>query len=263
MRTLKTVVLLVTLSIVTLPLFGADETCPAKWSYSGATGPDKWADIDPPVNAKCRSGLTQSPIRNNADQRTQANHPVPSFDYLSRKQAVILKNTSRELKVLPMFDGKLTYGNVTARLVQFHFHAPHVEHELDVWRGAVGELHMVHETSDGKIYVIAVPISLGTSNPALEVLRRFGQLKECSSRNTRTDEEYVPIANLLPGTRSRFITYVGSLTTPPCGEGVTFILMNDGITATQEQLDYIKIGAGNIRPPQGNSNPVTYRVAGQ
>jgi carbonic anhydrase len=69
--------------------------------------------------------------------------------------------------------------------------------------------------------------------------------------------------SLLPLEKGRFITYVGSLTTPACSEGVTFILMNDGITANQAQLEYLKIGAGNIRPPQANSNPVTYRVVGQ
>lgn len=262
MRTLQTVVLIVTLSLVTLPLFGADETCPAKWSYSGATGPDKWADIDPPVNAKCRSGLTQSPIVNNANQRTQAVHPLPSFDYL-KKYPVTVKNTSRELKVVPMFDGKLTYGTAVARLVQFHFHAPYTEHQLDIWRGAVGELHLVHETAEGRAFVVGVAISLGDSNSALESLRTFGELKECTSKATRTPEQYVPMDSLLPRERGRFVTYVGSLTTPACSEGVTFILMNDGITASQAQLDYLKIGAGNIRPPQANSNPVTYRVVGQ
>ena len=253
MRTIP-VLVLATLCILALPLFGADETCPAKWTYSGMTGPSGW----PAMYPKC-GGATQSPIR--VTRMTGDSHPEPAFDYLEQKYPVILKNTSRELKVLPMFDGKMTYGAAVARLVQFHFHTGvgGTEHKLDLWKDKVAELHLVHETPEGRTFVVAVAIAPGPSNPALAALLNFGTLEECHSKTSRTDNQLVEMQTLLPKDRGEFVTYVGSLTTPPCSEGVTFLLMNDGITATPEQVNYLRIGAGNIRPPQQNSNAVTFR----
>lgn len=237
---------------------------------SGATrdppGPTIGRTIDPPVNVKCGSGLTQSPIETRPPW-TQVAYAVPTFDYRNENRPVIVKNTSRELKVQPMFDGKMTFGTNVARLVQFHFHVrqpnPQTEHKLnlDDWNAARAELHLVHETSTGQTFVVAMAIGVGSTNPALVALRRFVPLQECHSRASRTTQELVPMGRLLPAPSAagRFIYYEGSLTTPPCTEGVRFLLMKDVIYATESEIDAMMIGAGNIRPTQTNRNTVTER----
>jgi carbonic anhydrase len=245
------------LALVATPLFAADETCPiTAWHYPEGT-PSSWGGV-------CASGTIQSPIANNASQRTQATLPKAELDYIAGSAyPVTLKNTRYELKVTPMFNGRLVYGSQTARLIQFHFHVP-MEHQLDVWRGAKAELHLVHETPDGKVLVVAVAISVGAENPAIAALQRIGDPGFCRSKASVKDEQLVKMQALLPHETRRFITYIGSLTTPPCSEGIRFILMNDGITATQAQIDFLKVLAqGNARGTKSNHNPVTYRVAGQ
>ena len=114
----------------------------------------------------------------------------------------------------------------------------------------------MHRDPANKVIVIAVPIRLGPSNPALAALMALGSIPNCQSRTSAPNA--VPMAPLLPLVTGRYIRYKGSLTTPACDEDVTFLLMNNGITATQAQLNYIKIVC-NARPVQYNRNPVTFR----
>jgi carbonic anhydrase len=242
-------ILFVTLLFIAAPLFAADETCPTTWNY------------EQPWTGQCATGTNQSPIANNANQRfPDGGLQQPQLGYPTLPVPVTIKNTSKEIKIYPMFDGRLMINGKTARLVQFHFHVPK-EHLLDVWSGAEGELHLVHETADGSVIVVAVAISRGASNPALAALRNFGTLATCSSKASIRPDQLVPMTALLPANTGRYIRYVGSLTTPPCSPNVEFLLMNDGITATQEEIAYLKLGNGNARGPQTNTNRVTYRVA--
>ena len=254
---MRTLVAVLVFTLTATSLFAADETCPVTaWGYPEGV-PSSWGGT-------CASGTIQSPISNNANQRTQAALPLAKLDYITgRTFPVTLKNTSVDLKAVPMFDGRLEYGDQKARLVQFHFHVP-AEHRLDVWSSAVAELHLVHETGDGKILVVAVPIIPGGENAAITALQAIGKPGQCKSAASVRDDQLVQMKALLPAETRRFITYVGSLTTPACNEGVRFILMNDGITATQPQIAFLRVlASGNAREPQRNSNPVTYRVAGQ
>jgi carbonic anhydrase len=242
---------LVPLFLIAATAFAADETCPPTWNYQQ------------PWTGECLTGTAQSPIVNNANQRTP--NPAltqPVISYLGLTAPVTVKNTGHEIKVVPMFDGTLTVNGKTARLVQFHFHVP-AEHKLDVWADAAAELHLVHETATGEVIVIAVPIIQvdNSSNPALAALRMFGTLKACESKASVRPNQLVPMGALLPAVTGRYMTYVGSLTTPPCSPNVTFVLMNDGIRATAPEIAYLKLALGNARGTKTNANPVTYRVA--
>jgi carbonic anhydrase len=252
-------VLTLVLTLLAAPLFAADETCPTLWHYPEGT-PSSWGGA-------CVTGTAQSPIRNMANQRTQASLPLAQLDYIAgQSYPVTMKNTGHDLKITPMFDGQLRYGSQTARLVQFHFHVP-AEHNLDVWSGVAAELHLVHETANGEVLVVAVPIRVGAPNApnaALTALQRLGNPGACRSAASVKNDQFVTMRALLPAETRRFITYVGSLTTPPCSGGVRFILMNDGITATQAQINFLKVLAnGNAREIKTNPGPVTFRVAGQ
>lgn len=248
--------LMLVLMLLAMPLFAADETCPAVWHYPEGT-PSSWG-------GNCAAASPQSPIRNAGPQRRQETLPLAELDYIGgSRYPVTMKNTGHDLKITPMFNGQLRYGNQTARLVQFHFHVPK-EHDLDVWSNGRAELHLVHETANGEVLVIAVSIEVGASNPAIAALQALGTLGACRSAASVKPDQLVEMKTLLPAETRRYITYIGSLTTPPCSGQVRFILMNDGITATQEQLNFLKVlASGNARGIKSNSNPVTFRVAGQ
>lgn len=210
----------------------------------------------------CANGTRQSPIANNAANRTvNRNLPAPGIASYGVRTKVSAANTKTTVKVTTAKAISLGYPGGPWTLEEFHFHVP-VEHVLDVWnsggRRPVAELHLVHK-NPGKTAAIAVavPIYLGTSNQALSALKALGTLPaNCDPKESGVDA--VPMRPLLPLNTGRYITYEGSLTTPPCDQVVRFLLMNEGITATQEEIDYIKITM-NARPAQYNTRPVTYR----
>jgi carbonic anhydrase len=210
----------------------------------------------------CASGTRQSPIANNAANRSpNPNLPVPNVASYNVRTKVSAANTTTTVKVTTARTIYLGYPGATWTLEEFHFHVP-AEHVLDVWnntgRRPAAELHLVHKNPAKTAAVaIAVPIYLGASNPALHALKALGALPtNCVPKESGVDA--VPMQWLLPSSTGRYITYEGSLTTPLCDEVVRFLLMNEGITATQDEINYIKITM-NARPAQYNTRPVTYR----
>lgn len=253
MRTILSVLLL-----SALPLVAADEFCPAKWTYPEDS---RWGD-------KCAASVPgQSPI-NITERKHNPSLNRLAFSYTAHMPLpVSVKNTGRDIKISPLFEGKLNLldanDNVvrSARLVQFHFHVG-AEHVIDIWRGAKAELHLVHELPTRGLVVVAVPIVIGEMNPALQNVLNLAPAGECQSKSSAKESEFVWMKFLLPAEVRRYLAYTGSLTSPPCSGGVEFILMNDGITANQDQIDRLqaKIGMKNARTVQTNGVPsVTYR----
>jgi len=240
---LTPVVLLALLALSAKPV---PSPCPVTYGYC-----EVW-------RGECKSGTTQSPIASNASGRhADPSLPNPVFSYpltalTATNNRVAIKVTSKEKLILH-------YGKADYRLDEFHFHTP-AEHRIDIWmkppNAVLAELHMVHKDAAGNAVAVAVPIRLGDSNPVLAALRRLAPIGVCDKKTTRP----VDVTKLLPAVKGRYITYVGSLTTPDCDPGVRFVMMNDGITATQEELNFIKVIC-NARPVQYNENPVTYREA--
>lgn len=210
----------------------------------------------------CATGDRQSPIANNLPNRTaNPNLPNPGIAPYSVNTKVWAANTRTTVKVTPAATIILGYPGATWKLDEFHFHVP-AEHVLDVWNGPgrrpAAELHLVHyNPGKTQAIAIAVPIYVGPSNPALHALTMLGTLPaNCDPKESGPNA--VPMRSLLPPITSKYITYEGSLTTPTCNEVVRFLLMNGGITATQDEINYIKITM-NARPVQYNRQPVTYR----
>ena len=216
----------------------------------------------------CATGNRQSPIATfAANRRRVPNLPVPNVAAYGqdRRYNMQATNTRTTVKVRTAVTRavRILY-NGEYWLDEFHFHFP-AEHVVDVWRSGnrrpVGELHLVHKNANqDHAVVFAVPIYLGTtSNAALEALRTAGMPPACAWRN---GPNQLQIGALLPSQTDHYMTYEGSLTTPtpapPCAEVVTFLLMDNGITATQAQINFLKITM-NARPVQFNPQPVSYR----
>ncbi len=227
------------------------EDHPPHWSYSGATGPAHWGDLSPDY-LSCKTGKAQSPI----DITQAIPLPVSFTAHRYRSVPVSVVNNGHTIEVdVPPANYFIIQGKYY-ELQQFHFHAPS-EHAFH-GRRADMVAHMVHKAADGEIAVIAVPMVIGAyPNHLISTLweampRRAGE----SARPWRR----INPARLLPTDRHRYYTYTGSLTTPPCTEGVRWLVMAEPITVTAAQVAQFKALIGpNTRPLQPlNGRPVFY-----
>ena len=212
----------------------------AHWSYSGDTGPAYWGELSPEY-AACGSGAAQSPI--DVDTVKEENLVNLAFNY--NPSNVNILNNGHTVEVVYDPGSSFTVDGEQYDLKQFHFHAPS-EHTVDGQFAAI-ELHLVHETADGKKAVVAVLINEGAANPAFTPVWRH--LPATETAETTYD---VPVnaASFLPADQTTF-RYAGSLTTPPCTEGVSWFIMIHPVEMSAEQIAAFQaIYDGNHRPVQ-------------
>lgn len=199
------------------------------WDYvvGGDMGPDVWGDLSPKF-ATCKTGLEQSPINiENATQakgmpRIKINYSPAPYDAIDNGHTVQVNfPAGRMMKV----------GGKKFELLQFHYHTGS-EHTIDGKRYPL-ELHLVHKTKEGTLGVLGVMVEAGEANPTLQTI--LDHLPDPGKTRVEPKLQLNP-AGILPNTLTYF-GYDGSLTTPPCSEGVKWHVLNTPITASQAQLD--------------------------
>lgn len=210
------------------------------WSYEGEAGPARWGELSEACSA-CAAGLEQSPI--NLAGATSKDLDNPVFSYGSTRVNTI--NNGHTIQVNADAGSAMELDGKRYELLQFHFHAPS-EHAVDGERFSA-EMHLVHRSEAGEYAVVGVLIREGKANPAyshvLEYLPAEGEPE-------REIVEQVEPASLLPESRTTW-RYDGSLTTPPCTEGVHWVIMTGPVELSAAQLAPLidKLG-GNSRPVQ-------------
>ncbi len=198
-----------------------------KWTYDCSTGPAHWAELDPAF-AACTAGHEQSPV---ALEEAARHHPGKlSLDYHQSKIRLSREHETLVASVEPgsvlVLDGK-PYA-----LAQFHFHHPS-EHTLDGKHYPV-EMHFVHKGPDGSVAVFGVFVAEGEMNPALAQV--LAGLPADSAAQT-TLERSVDLGAVLGRSGiGEVFHYVGSLTTPPCSEGVRWNVRENPITWSKQQI---------------------------
>ena len=180
----------------------------------------------------------------------------PSFNRWEVFQADFF-NSGHAVQVQPLdpktYPGTLSIGRDVYPLVQFHFHSPS-EHVVGTKHFAA-ELHYVHIRSDGRMAVIGVLIEEGTKpNPYLQTILD-NTPHEPNAHNTTSGLWIDPLRLLPSPQRGVFYTYAGSLTTPPCSEGVAWYVLNKPITATAEQIQQLQ----PFEPELNNREPQLLR----
>lgn len=207
--------------------FGSIQAADSKssWSYSGDTGPENWAKLSPKF-ADC-AGRNQSPI--DLKGFVEAKLPPIKINFQPGQQVI---NNGHTIKVnYAGGGGSIVVDGKTFRLLQFHFHAPSENH-IDGKSFAM-EAHLVHASDDGELAVIAVMFDKGEENFELGKIWNF---------MPRKIGEKAPLAraakayNLLPEQRN-YYRFNGSLTTPPCTEGVRWLVMKMPVTASAAQIE--------------------------
>ena len=220
-------------------LWGADIPH-ARWGYHGDIGPAHWGSLDPAF-ATCTRGSAQSPIDLAGTQsRTQ---PPIELDYGPRAAEIV--NTGHTIQVNVAAGSGIMVEKVRYELLQFHFHRGS-EHTVAGVRFPL-ELHLVHRSEDGAFAVIGVLYREGAASGALAPI---WNLLPSEPGTAVALPDTVDVAALLPDRHTTW-RYTGSLTTPPCTEGVSWAVMADPMTLSAAQIEaFGAIYDGNYRPLQ-------------
>ena len=228
------------LALSSVIAFGSAQA--VEFCYEGACGPEHWADLSPDYH-QCRDGLKQSPI--NFYRSKTSTSPVLKEDYKATPLTITNNGHTVQINYAP--GSTLTVGDKKYRLLQFHFHTPS-EHLTD-GRSYPLEAHMVHIDDFGGLAVLGVLLKEGSAtNLFLKPI--FDNLPTTEGAVKTVSGVNVNVTGLLPRERD-YYGYSGSLTTPPCSEGVTWMVLEDTVTVSKAQLDQFRaIFKGNARPEQ-------------
>ena len=214
------------------------------WAYGGNAGPQAWADLKPEFSL-CGNGQRQSPIDIRGGLAVDL-EPV-RFDYRATPFGVIDNGHTVQVNLSP--GNSIEVDGKRFDLVQFHFHRP-AEERID-GRAFEMSLHLVHKDEQGRLAVVAVLFDKGSDKASRqpEVQKVWNSLP-LERNQESTARAPLEMGGLLPDDR-RYVTYMGSLTTPPCSEGVRWIVMRQPVMLTPEQIGiFARIYPMNARPLQ-------------
>lgn len=210
-----------------------------EWTYEGEKGPENWGNLKPEY-ASCGAGKNQAPI--DLTDMTEAELAPVDLEYQDAAMTVVNNGHTIQANMAP--GNVLRMGRRVFNLLQFHFHAPS-EHALMGKRFDL-ELHLVHKDQGGNLGVLGVLIKKGPRNDALQTV--WDNLPKDSATEVKGPK--FNCESLLPAERSYF-RYSGSLTTPPCSEGVSWYVLQTPIAASEEQIrTFTTIFPNNSRPLQ-------------
>lgn len=214
------------------------------WSYSGEHGPAHWGSMLSEYSA-CSKGKRQSPI--NISNASEAELSPLNFKYRKAKSLTILNN-GHAVQINQRKGSLLHLNGTEFDLLQIHFHSPS-EHTVDGKHSDM-EAHFVHRDKDGNLGVVGLMIKVGSHNAALDNI--WPNMPKTKGKE-KLSVEY-NIADLLPSDKSYF-RYAGSLTTPPCTESVTWLVLKTPVEISRDQLNaYRKILHKTNRPVQKRNN---------
>jgi carbonic anhydrase len=212
-----------------------------KWAYTGKRGPKYWAKLNSEF-AMCELGVNQSPI-NIESTIHAALKPIRTIHKFPAKDIV---NNGHTIQVNFQEGNIIVLDKTLFKLKQVHFHAPS-ENTIN-GKNYPLEAHFVHADSKGNLAVIAVMFKEGEANPTLGQL--WAQFSNKVDETVTLKGRFTP-DTLMPA-KQQYYRFNGSLTTPPCSEGVRWVVMKAPMTVSREQIDTFErvIHHHNNRPIQ-------------
>ncbi len=213
------------------------------WAYEGDAGPKSWGGLKPEFT-KCSTGLRQSPIDIRDGVKVQLD-PV-QIDYRPSSFRVI--DNGHTVQVNVAAGNTIEVIGRRYELLQFHFHRPSEERINGRQFDMVA--HLVHKDAQGRLAVIAVLLDRGSAHPLVQTIWNNLPLEKGEEVPAKLA---LDISVLLPTDRSYF-TYMGSLTTPPCSEGVLWMVMKEPAQISADQIGvFSRLYPMNARPIQSAS----------
>ena len=206
-----------------------------QWGYEGAVGPEHWADLSPEF-ALCREGVEQSPIDLTGavpieDAGIERRLGTGVLTLEQRARVMDLVDNGHTIQVTTDVPMALDMGDTRYEMVQFHFHAPS-EHTIDGEHAPL-EAHFVHTSAAGELAVIGILIEEGEHDALADTI--IAALPDGPGDERRVENLDLDMNELRPLPK-RYYRYRGSLTTPPCSEGVEWIVMAEKRQISSEQM---------------------------
>lgn len=221
---MNTIVAILVTLVLTLQTQAQEQHHP-HWSYKGDTGPDHWSELSPEF-AACKTGREQSPI----DISNPVTSQLPALRFEYKPVPLRVVDNGHTIQVTYSPGSWLTVGDKRFQLLQFHFHRPSEEringkqHEMVV--------HLVHTDDSGNKAVVAVLLDQGKTNSLLHTV--FQNVPPVKGREDSL-RLMINAKDLLPANLS-YYTFRGSLTTPPCTEGVTWLILQTSNSLASDDL---------------------------
>lgn len=215
------------------------------WSYAGPNGPAHWGDLDP-AYAECKNGKEQSPV-DIRDARKSDELTVIRFEYKAGPLKIINNGyTAVRVNYAPGNGNFLIVGNKRYELTQFHFHHP--SEELIDGKPYEMAIHFMHESSDGKIAGVVVLLKAGRASPTIQQLWQY--MPRIPGKEKEIPGVEVDPAGLLPRDVS-YYKYMGSITAPPCSEGVLWFVLKSPMEISADQVNaFAALYPHDVRPVQ-------------
>ncbi len=210
------------------------------WAYAGVAGPAAWGAIRPEFKL-CGNGQRQSPI--DIRDGIAVELETVQFDYRASDFKVI--DNGHTVQVNIGNGNSIQVGGRRYELVQFHFHRP-AEERIN-GRSFDMSLHLVHQDAEGRRAVVGLLLERGAPQPVVQTVWNNLPLEKSIEQAGLNPMD---LMQLLPSDRG-YYTYMGSMTTPPCDEGVLWMVMRQPVTVSQSQLDiFARLYPMNARPLQ-------------
>ena len=233
---------LVAVALISIASMSAAQTA-ANWNYFGKTGPLGWGKLDPAYKA-CSDGHQQSPLDIRGAHLNKSLQPI-EFHYIAGAQTV--ENNGHTIVVHVNPGSYIVAGGVRYNLMQYEFRTPSEE----AVKGKLTDMgvQFLHKSAEGQMAILAVRLAENQDAPNAVLATLFSQLPRKSGETVKISDMLNP-GGLMPADRG-YWTYMGSLTTPPCTEGVRWFVFQQPVTLSRTQLrNYTSLFRMNTRPLQ-------------
>jgi len=215
------------------------------WGYEGHSGPTHWGELSPEF-AACKDGTNQSPVDISGAQ--EAALPAIAFGYKPSPLRIV--NNGHAIMVNYAPGSSITVDGHTYQLLQYHFHTPS-ENTVNGKPFAL-EAHFVHKDKDGKLAVVGLFLKEGEKNEVLQKI--WDHLPKEEGKEIELNDVSLNAMDLLPKDMT-YYRFDGSLTTPPCSEGVAWYVLKTPVTVSADQVkafsDIYPMNARPTRPLNG------------
>ena len=218
----------------------------AHWAYEGDGAPHAWSVIKEEY-ATCGAGKSQSPI----DISTVTISDISEIEFNYKSTPLELSNNGHTIQANYHTGSYITVGGKRYDLLQFHFHAPS-EHTIG---GKSYDMvaHLVHKAADGQLGVIGVLFKVGKDKNKI-IDKLWTNLPTDNGQTNTVKNTRINALDLLPVDLTYF-NYSGSLTTPPCSEGVNWMVMATPAAISAKQVkqftDLFPLSTRPVQPLNG------------
>ncbi len=221
-----------------------------EWGYSGEIGPAYWGDLSSEF-ATCKTGKEQSPI----DVRPTVDIDQSEIQFNYQISPMEILNNGHTVQVNFEPGSYITFQDETFNLLQVHFHTP--SENLLMGQSYPLEAHFVHASESGKLAVVAVLIEEGSKN--IWIQKVVDHMPKTLSEPQKIEGVYLNARDFIPSQNGHY-GFKGSLTTPPCTEGVQWLMMKAQTTASKSQIEALhSVMHDNNRPVQPLNGRAVYQ----